>query len=402
MDIHRIALLGDKDHGKSTFIGSMLMLTKSVSDARIGEAKRMSKELGRPFEPGFILDSFSEEREDAMTIDTTRAQLRYKGFGFEFIDVPGHEELIANMLTGASSAGTAVLMVSAKKGEGISSQTKRHLLLARMLGIDRIVVAVNKMDTVGYSKAAFEAIAGPIESFISNSSKAFGGIDAEIVPISAYKGDNLISRSKSMKWYKGMLLVEAMQAYASKRTGIAKTGLRAIVQGPIGSNQVACKVLSGKISKGSTVIALPNNSRHVVERVVKAGRSVASAAAGDAPMVAMGGAQGVQRGSVLCYEDDKPLVGSSVQSIVFLVKKPTMPVLKLATQERRCRLSISRSIDIDKGTLEKAGRFVQLGIYKAIVNTGKPIAYERFSKLRELGRFTLHEGGKFVGVGIMA
>ena len=158
MEVKSITLLGDKDNGKSTTIGSMLILTKSVTEERVKEAKKISKELGRSFEPGFILDSFSEEREGGLTIDITRAQVAYKNHAFEFIDVPGHEEFIKNMISGASYASSALLIVSAKPQEGVKEQTKRHVFISRMLGIKNLVVAVNKMDAVKYKESAFKAI----------------------------------------------------------------------------------------------------------------------------------------------------------------------------------------------------------------------------------------------------
>ena len=154
MIVKKITLLGHKDHGKSTLIGNMLILTDRVNPAKLKEAQRTSKELAKRFEPGFILDSFSEEREGGLTIDTTRTEkIPHKGLAFEFIDVPGHEELIKNMMSGASQADIAVLIISAKSDEGIRDQTKRHLFIAKMLGIRKLVVAVNKMDLIGYQEA---------------------------------------------------------------------------------------------------------------------------------------------------------------------------------------------------------------------------------------------------------
>ena len=134
--------MGEKDHGKSTLIGSLLIATGAATEHRINEAKKYSKN-GR-FEPGYILDSFEEERAQEMTIDTTRAEMVYKGSLFEFIDVPGHLELIKNMMSGASHGEIAILMVSMKKGEGLQPQTKRHVYIANMLGIKGLIVAIKQ------------------------------------------------------------------------------------------------------------------------------------------------------------------------------------------------------------------------------------------------------------------
>ncbi len=164
MDKHIITMLGEKDHGKSTLIGSLLIASGSATEQRINEAKKYAKR-GR-FEPGYILDSFAEERAQEMTIDTTRAEMVYKGAMYEFIDVPGHLELIKNMMSGASNGEMAVLMVSMKQGEGLKPQTKRHVFISNMFGIKSLVVAVNKMDMIGYSRDAFEKMKAGISTYL--------------------------------------------------------------------------------------------------------------------------------------------------------------------------------------------------------------------------------------------
>ena len=206
MNVRNITLLGHKDHGKSTLIGNLLILTNSVTQARIREAEKYSKRLHKNFEPAFILDSFHEERMEGLTIDITRVEIAYKDVAFSFIDVPGHEELIKNMISGASYASTALLLVSAQKDEGIRDQTKRHLFIAKMLGIDHLVVAVNKMDSVGYKKEQFDSIKEGMMEFV----KKIGFLDKDVsfVPVSARVGDNLVTKSAETKWYKGVSLIE--------------------------------------------------------------------------------------------------------------------------------------------------------------------------------------------------
>ncbi|MEM3281701.1 MAG: GTP-binding protein [Candidatus Micrarchaeaceae archaeon] len=401
MHLHRIVLLGDKDHGKSTFIGSMLMLTKSVSSDRINEARRISKELGRKFEPGFILDSFSEEREKAMTIDTTRAQLSYKKVGFELIDVPGHEELITNMLTGASSASIAVLVVSAKKGEGISEQTKRHLLVAMMLGISNVVIAINKMDAVGYNSNAFDSIKSSLSEFINNAQKSLGAVRTDFVPISAYNGDNLIRNSKNMRWYKGKPLAEILSRDAMEKCKDEKGGiLRVIVQGAMPGGGFACKVVAGTLSKGEKVISVPGGTECIVNKIVSAGKVMVHASAGSSPVLSLSSTKGIKRGSVICRAGDKPMVAKSIDALVFFSEIPKNASMRLNGIETRCNITISKELDINDGNLKK-GNAKPLGIFSAHINCSKPIVVEKYNKVNELGRFTIYEGGKFAGLGIV-
>ncbi len=229
MKIKRVTLLGHKDHGKSTLIGNLLISTGTATKDRINEARRISRSLGRQFEPAFILDSFSEEREGGLTIDTTRAQIKYKDIGFEFIDVPGHEELIKNMISGASYADFAVLIVSAKRDEGIMDQTKRHLFLAKIFGIKKIIIAVNKMDSVGYSEERFDSVAKSIGAYLEKI-----GVDSrdyEAIPISAYDSENLVKKSDKMKWYRGKTLLEILYEMGREKEKKPKNNFRMIIQG---------------------------------------------------------------------------------------------------------------------------------------------------------------------------
>ena len=273
MIIRRVTLLGHKDHGKSTLIGNLSILTGSVTEARISDAKKTSEKLGLKFEPGFILDSFYEEREGGMTIDTTRAQIKYGDNAFEFIDVPGHEELTKNMISGASYADAALLMVSTKEDEGIKTQTKRHLFIAKMLGIERVVVAVNKMDLAQYKKERFDEIKEELSKYLTNL--GFNEKNIAFVPISAYTGEGLIKNSVNMPWYKNDSLIEMLVKFSGKKK-VSSEELIVLLQGELNGDKkmLTGKVLSGSLLVDSKVKILPSNNEIFIKQIVVRGKSV--------------------------------------------------------------------------------------------------------------------------------
>lgn len=213
-----IVLLGEKDHGKSTLIGRLLHDTRSIPPDRIKGAKAGVRNLGKKFEWAHLLDAFRYEREHEMTLDTTRAYVKWRGREFEFIDVPGHKELMKNMLSGAGDAEFGILMIDAV--QGITRQTERHTLLAKFLGVRKMIVAINKMDAVKYSRTVFERISSDARKKMMEA--GFTGFF--ILPISAIKNENVLKNSHRMPWYKGYPLMEQAKRnfiprrYASKKS----------------------------------------------------------------------------------------------------------------------------------------------------------------------------------------
>jgi len=160
-----IVLIGHKDHGKSTLIGRLLLDTKSIKESKLKEIQDVDKALGYKFELAHLVDSFREEREREMTMDTTMVLLKGQKQNYQLIDVPGHAELISNMLTGASGAKTALLVVSVE--EGIKEQTRQHLEIAKLLGIEQLEVVVNKMDKVNYKKEKFDEVVKSLKEILN-------------------------------------------------------------------------------------------------------------------------------------------------------------------------------------------------------------------------------------------
>lgn len=402
MLINRVTLLGHKDHGKSTLIGTMLMVTGAASEQRINEAKKTSKELGRRFEPGYILDSFEEERKGEMTIDTTRAQVMYKDTAFEFIDVPGHEELIKNMISGASYASFALLVVSAKPDEGIKDQTKRHLFIAKMLGIRRIVVAVNKMDTINYDEKRYTRIKDELLKFLEKI--GFKRNNIKFVPISAYNSENLISRPKAIKWYEGKPLLETMAEVANHEQNKPKF-LRLIVQGDLESasgNLITGKVLAGTIKVNQDICIAPSNEHYEVVKIFVKGRSKKSASAGENIAMKLDKELKGIRGSVVFDEKDALRGTKKLDSTIFLTRDLKKNAkIRFNGNDYNATISVRHSINTITGDEPDSKETEPLGAAHVDILLDQAIPAEPFEKTPELGRFVIYTNNEFSGIGIV-
>ncbi len=403
MIIRRVTLLGHKDHGKSTLIGNLSILTGSVTEARISDAKKTSEKLGLKFEPGFILDSFYEEREGGMTIDTTRAQIKYGDNAFEFIDVPGHEELTKNMISGASYADAALLMVSTKEDEGIKTQTKRHLFIAKMLGIERVVVAVNKMDLAQYKKERFDEIKEELSKYLTNL--GFNEKNIAFVPISAYTGEGLIKNSVNMPWYKNDSLIEMLVKFSGKKK-VSSEELIVLLQGELNGDKkmLTGKVLSGSLLVDSKVKILPSNNEIFIKQIVVRGKSVKKAVKDENVAISIENEiSGDVRGSVLLDKNSNKKISREIQTTIFFLRNMNERVSILINGSKiNCKnIQINKVIDIKTGKEMKGSDIKPLGAAKALIKLENKIFIEKFSIVPELGRFAIYDNDKFSGIGIV-
>lgn len=403
MMVNRVTLLGNKDHGKSTLIGSLLIQTGSVSEQRINDAKKTSQKLGRKFEPGYILDSFEEERLNEMTIDTTRAQVKYKNTGFEFIDVPGHEELMKNMLSGASYADFALLIVSAKPDEGITDQTKRHLFVAKLMGINKIVVAVNKLDTVNYSKERFEQIVVDIKRYLEKI--GFKSEEIRFIPVSAYNSENLVAKSQKITWYKDESLIEILMELAKSKEESTNNDLVVLLQGlQEGSpNSVFGKVLSGKLNKGDKVIILPQNKTVGVKELFVNDKRKKSASRGNMITLVMDEPLANVKGSIACLDKSACKVSDTINALFFDTKPVKGRVsIRINGVEVACnKINVNKSIDIATGDTKNGGSIKPLQAAYIELTLEKKIPIENFEKIPEIGRFVLYSDRSFAGIGVI-
>ncbi len=403
MIVRNITLLGHKDHGKSTLIGSMLMLTNSVTQARIREARLYSKKLHKSFEPAFILDSFHEERTGGLTIDITRAEIPYRDVAFSFIDVPGHEELIKNMISGASYASTALLLVSAKKDEGIRDQTKRHLYIARMLGIRNLVVAVNKMDTVRYNEARFLDMKEGLLPFINKI--GFEENSVKFVPISAYKGEGIVSKCSSMKWYKGEPLIKTLYAMSAEKGNDSSGPVRVILQGFLEDKKdmIVGKLVRGTLWEGENdICTIPQNERIKVKGIIVNGKRVKKAIAGEPVALQLDKKiSGEVRGSIICGFLYCPIPKSTITARILLTERLGKDLsIKFNGVDLPVKsIKVNRHIDTTTGDESTRKAVEPLNAADVIISLESKIPVEKFDETRELGRFVLYSRGKFAGIG---
>ena len=402
MKIKRVTLLGHKDHGKSTLIGNLLISTGTATKDRINEARRISSSLGRQFEPAFILDSFSEEREGGLTIDTTRAQIKYKDIGFEFIDVPGHEELIKNMISGASYADFAVLIVSAKRDEGIMDQTKRHLFLAKIFGIKKIIIAVNKMDSVGYSEERFDSVAKSIGAYLEKI-----GVDSrdyEAIPISAYDSENLVKRSGKMKWYRGKTLLEILYEMGKEREKKPKNNFRMIMQGESDGRYFG-RVASGTAKVSDEIRILPRNDWAKIKKLYVKGKSARKCREGDNPTIELDKRLTFNpRGMVALPRSEEFNASRRFMALIFATEPMrSESTIKFIGNQIKARIKFIDEISTTNGERKKMSgeELAPLKAASVEIILEKEIPAENFNESQELGRLLFYSGEALSGVGII-
>src|SRR5215213_7751833 len=249
----RIVIVGHVDHGKSTLVGRLLHETGSLPDGKLEMLKAVSARRGMPFEWSFLLDALQTERDQGITIDTTQIRFRTGSRDIVLIDAPGHAEFLRNMITGASQADGALLIIDAL--EGVRDQTRRHGYLLHLLGVKQVAVVVNKMDRVGFSAARFSAIRDEITAHLSG----LGITPSAVIPISARDGDGVAQRTKPMAWYDGSTVVEALDALEPARP-LEQLALRLPVQAIYKFDDrriVSGRIESGHLAAGDEIVIMP-------------------------------------------------------------------------------------------------------------------------------------------------
>ena len=405
----QLVVVGHVDHGKSTLIGRLLFDTHSVPDGKAERIEAACKAEGMEFEYAFLLDALLEEQAQNITMDTTRVPFRTDKRSFTIIDAPGHKEFLKNMITGAASADAAVLLVDAQ--EGLREQTRRHCFLLSLLGLRQIVVAVNKMDLVGYKPGVFDAIQTELGAFLAK----LGVEPSYFVPISAKHGEGLLKNSAHMPWYKGPTLVAALEKF---RGSVTSSGgpLRLSVQDVYRFDArriVAGHIESGTVSVGDPIEFVPGGKRSRIKTIetwpqpdspltgpIEAGSEVA---------VTLEDELFVERGQVGAALNDKPYEARTFTARVFWIHQTPLRSgelipIKLGTQQAEARvLGIQRTLDavtLETGT-GTTGEVKVHEVAEIRLRVRKPIAFDVAGKIPALGRFVLMRGRRIGGGGVI-
>lgn len=381
-----IVLIGHKDHGKSTLIGRLILDTGSIKESRVKEVQEVDEAAGQKFELAHLVDSFREERKREMTMDTTRAVLKGKERTYQLIDVPGQAELISNMLTGASSAQAALLVVSIE--EGVCEQTKQHLQVAKLLGIEQLGVCVNKMDKVSYQEEKFNELRENLKNILNG----IGYQSEKIIffPISARDGDNVVKKSEKMKWYQGPAIMDFLEKEIKNQESFESMPLSFLVQDRYlegGEEVLVGKVETGKLRNGQEIIFLPENKKSQIKEIREAESILEEAEAGHNLGLLISDNLNIARGTVGVLADSNLKVSDVLSGEIFWLEKPLQEnlILECGTASREGKLLEPKIINSGEKSLYR-------------ISLAKPVVFEPAGKTI-LGKIVLKERGKIIGVG---
>jgi bifunctional enzyme CysN/CysC len=392
----RFITCGSVDDGKSTLIGRLLYDSKMIFEDQLAALEADSKKVGtqgQEIDFALLVDGLAAEREQGITIDVAYRFFATEKRKFIVADTPGHEQYTRNMVTGASTADLAVILVDARKG--ILTQTRRHSYLAHLLGIKNIVLAVNKMDLVGYDQAIFNRIVMTYRAFASE----LGITRFTPIPISGFKGDNITLRSDNTPWYQGPTLIDHLETVEVNSAADAEKPFRMPVQWVNRPNLdfrgFSGLIATGSVKPGDAVRVLPSGKTSSITRIVTLDGDLDEAVAGQSVTLCFADEVDCSRGDVIALADNPPQVADQFEStIVWMADEEMLPGrsywLKIGTQTVTATVQQPK-YQVNVNTMDQlAAKTLELNaIGVANLSTDKPIIFEPYKDNRTLGGFIL-------------
>ncbi len=401
----RIVIVGHVDHGKSTLVGRLLHETGSLPEGKLEMLKAVSARRGMPFEWSFLLDALQTERDQGITIDTTQIRFRTGSRDIVLIDAPGHAEFLRNMITGASQADGAVLIIDAL--EGVRDQTRRHGYLLHLLGIRQVAVVVNKMDRVDFSAARFNEISDEISAHLTG----LGVTPSAIIPISARDGDGVAEHTPRIGWYEGPTVVEALDALEPARP-LEALALRLPVQAIYKFDDrriVAGRIESGHLADGDEIVIMPAGKIAKIKTVESwpvtplAGKQGAGRSVG----ITLDRELFIERGDIIAHTGQTPNDARRLRARIFwLHEKPLAKgdqiLIRLGTREARASV-VAIEKAIDPGALSNAENtaIARNHVGEIDISLAQPIAADTYADNPRTGRLVIEVNGRIAGGGLV-
>jgi len=403
-EIVRIVIVGHVDHGKSTLIGRLLYDTNSLPENKLKELKKASERRGKDLEFAYLTDALEEEQEQNVTIDTVQLLFKTKKRDYLIIDAPGHKEFLKNMVTGAASAETAILMIDAE--EGVKEQTKRHAYLISLLGLNNIIVVINKMDKVGYKKERFKNIEENIRVFLNRLNIK----PSILIPISAKEGDNVTQPSENFPWYNGATVLEALDLINrdSKSTNQLRIPVQDIYKWD-DKRIIAGRVESGEVCVGDSIVFSPSLKQSKVKTIEKWGEQIQKASEGECIGVTITNPLFIERGEIISMKGSSPATTNELEANIFWLgrnpfEKGKKYKLKLTTCETDCELaSIKKRIDSSTLNIleQDSTQIAETEVGEVTLRTVDTISVDKFNISPKTGRFVIVDGYDVCGGGIV-
>jgi sulfate adenylyltransferase large subunit len=392
-DLLRFITCGSVDDGKSTLIGRLLYDCQSVYDDQLESVTKAS--IGRnagPIDFSLLTDGLRAEREQGITIDVAYRYFATPRRKFIIADTPGHEQYTRNMVTGASTAELAVVLIDARKG--LLVQSKRHAYIASLLGIRHLVIAVNKMDMVGYSQRVFADIEDEFRRFLAQ----FAGVEPYFVPVSALAGDNVVVRSKQMPWFEGETLLEHLEA-VDVQSKLQHAPFRFPVQRVVRPHQefrgYAGTVASGTITVGSRVTVLPSGRSSRIRSITTFDGDRHRAVAGEAITLTLADEIDIVRGDVIVPLYDLPQTAHSIRATIVWLHADASETgkryrLKQATRQEWASIrGIEHRVDINTMNIEQGSRLEMNAIGVVEIDVARVLCFDAYNDNRVTGSFIL-------------
>ncbi len=411
---------GHIDNGKSTTMGHFLMDLGVVDERTIAQHAKESEETGKgdTFKYAWVMDNIKDERARGITIDLAFKKFETPKYFFTLIDAPGHRDFVKNMITGASEADCAILVLSAKEGETDTAvapggQAREHAFLLKTLGVSQIILAINKMDDSKFSEDAYKAAKEKGEKLVKSVGYKIENVPA--IPISGWTGDNLVKKSENMPWYSGKTLLESFDDFKvpDKPTG---KPLRLPIQDVYSITGVGTvpvgRVETGTMKPNDKIIVMPSGAVGEIKSIETHHQEMPSATAGDNIGFNLRGIEkkDIKRGDVLGTPDNPPSVAKEFKAQIIVINHPTAiapgytPVMHCHTAQVAATISAFESkINPATGAAEEENpKFLKVGDSAIVrIRPVRPTCIETFQEFPEMGRFALRDMGSTIAAGIV-